>query len=70
MQNRPPDRKDQGVYTFNPCQACSVRELSVCNALDSTELASLDEIVSRHVRSGRETIPVPPDRREGNGSGA
>jgi CRP/FNR family transcriptional regulator, anaerobic regulatory protein len=64
MQNRAPDQKDQGVYTFNPCQACSVRELSVCSALDSTELASLDRIVSRTQVAPRQMISYQGDPAE------
>ena len=49
-------QKRQGVDVGNPCAACSIREMSICAALDNSELSRMAAIARTQSFAGRQTI--------------
>ena len=43
-----PELRKASVRSFSPCEACSVRHLSVCDALESHEIDRLNAIVAQN----------------------
>ncbi|MBG06860.1 MAG: Crp/Fnr family transcriptional regulator [Rhodospirillaceae bacterium] len=49
-------QKRQGVDVGSPCAACSIREMSICAALDNSELSRMAAIARTQSFAGRQTI--------------
>jgi CRP/FNR family transcriptional regulator len=43
-----PELRKASVRSFSPCEACTVRHLSICDALDARELDRLNAIVTQN----------------------
>jgi CRP/FNR family transcriptional regulator len=43
-----PELRKASVRSFSPCEACTVRHLSICDALDARELGRLNAIVTQN----------------------
>lgn len=61
---KPPGRSSADVTYLNPCLACPVRELSVCGALERSELDALSAIARAVEARRRQTIFLEGDSAE------